>query len=40
MHSGKVFNLLFSHDIGLVNSHDLVSPLLGGIIEGKLGDAP
>lgn len=28
------------HDVGLVNSGDLVSPFLGGIIKGKLGDAP
>lgn len=28
------------HDVGLVNSSDLVSPLLGGIVEGKLGDPP
>lgn len=28
------------HDVGLVHSGDLVSPLLGGVVEGELGDAP
>lgn len=28
------------HDVGLVNSGDLVPPLLGGVVEGELCDAP
>lgn len=28
------------HDVCLVNSRDLVPALLGGVIEGKLSDAP
>lgn len=28
------------HDVGFVDGGDLVSPLLGGVIEGELGNAP
>lgn len=27
------------HDVSFVNSSDLVSPFLGSIVKGKLGDA-
>ena len=29
-----------SHDVGLVDRRDLAATLLGGVVEGKLGDAP
>lgn len=29
----------YPHDVSFVNSSDLVSPFLGSIVKGKLGDA-
>lgn len=31
---------MHSHDVGFVDSGDLASAFLGGVVEGKLGDAP
>lgn len=30
---------IYPHDVSFVNSSDLVSPFLGSIVKGKLGDA-